>query len=310
MAVGAVCEGVEVGIIEENGKVAAYFPFQRSVRSIGIPAGGILSDYQGLICRPLFEFNPSELVKGCHLSAWDFDHLLGSQTCFMPFHQHHGKSPLIDLSEGYEAYVEERRATGSEQIKKCRNMVRRIERELGSLRFVSHSEDADLLQQVLSWKSQQYVVSSKHDLCSFEWVRSIIRRIHATQTKEFAGVLSALYAGDRLLAGHFGMRSRTVWHYWFPAYSAEYAKYSPGLILLLKMAEHAEQFGLRTIDLGGGLSLYKERLMNASIPLASGSVAVPSWLSLRRGMRLKLRAIAKGTPGAKKAWEVVTSFRG
>src|SRR5678816_1993574 len=96
------------------------------------------------------------------------------------------------------------------------------------------------------------------------WGRELVERIHSAHEAGFAGMLSLLYADDRLVAGHLGMRSRTVWHYWFPAYDAALAKYSPGLILLLKMAENAQSLGLRAIDLGKGLSQYKERLMNAS----------------------------------------------
>src|ERR1019366_9702967 len=81
-----------------------------------------------------------------------------------------------------------------------------------------------------------------------------------------------LYAGDQLMATHFGMRSQMIWHYWLPAYDRAMAKYSPGLQLILKMAEHAPSVGLRTIDLDKGRSLYKERLMNGGVVVAMGSV--------------------------------------
>ena len=122
-------------------------------------------------------------------------------------------------------------------------------------------------------------------------MRAALERIHTTQSDGCAGRLSLLYAGDRLVAGHMGMRSRTVWHYWFPAYDRETARYSPGLILLLKMAQACEELGLRTIDLGTGITLYKKRLMNTSVPVAEGSVQRPSWLSLWRGARRKLRTL-------------------
>jgi hypothetical protein len=123
-------------------------------------------------------------------------------------------------------------------------------------------------------------------------------------------MLSLLYAGDRLVAGHFGMRSRTVWHYWFPAYDAEMAKYSPGLILLLKMAEYAPSIGLRTIDLGKGMCLYKERLMSAAVPLASGSIELPSWLSLNRTARRAMRTAVLNSPIAGPSRRLVRWVRG
>ena len=296
VAVASVRDDVEIAVIEENGKVEAFFPFQRRAKSVGGPIGGILSDYQGLICQPEFECDAPELLRKCRLATWDFDHLLATQKCFAPFHLATDQSPQMDLTNGYEAYVAQRRQAGSEQIKKCSNQTRAIERDLGSLHFIGHSSDAALLQKALAWKSRQYLKTEKQDLFALSWTRTLIERIHATQTEDFAGMLSALYAGGKLIAVHMGMRSRTVLHYWFPSNDEEMARYSPGLLLLLKIAEHAPSVDLRVIDLGKGMSLYKERLMNVSVMLASGSVELPSWLSFRRGVERKLRTLVRKSP--------------
>jgi CelD/BcsL family acetyltransferase involved in cellulose biosynthesis len=87
------------------------------------------------------------------------------------------------------------------------------------------------------------------------------------------------------------------------------ARYSPGLILLLKMAEHAPSLGVRTIDLGKGMSLYKKRLMNASIPLAHGSVELPSWRSIRRHARRKLRSLLMNSRVSKPVRDALNSLR-
>ena len=290
-AVAAARNDVKVATIEEHGKVLAIFPYQRKAGGRAIPVGGIVSDYQGLICRPDFSCDPRELLKACALISWDFDRLLATQQFFKPFHKLCDPSALIDLSRGYEAYVAERRAAGTEQIKKCMNLRRRLELELGPIRFVPHSPDRCALTKVLAWKSQKYRKTGWRDLFALKWGRSLVEQIHATKSDSFAGMLSLLYAGDKLLAGHIGMRSRTVWHYWFPAYDPQFAKYSPGLLLLLKMAEHAPEVGLRTIDLGTGLTLYKRRLMNASISVAEGSVERRSWLSFVRAARRKAKRL-------------------
>ena len=65
---------------------------------------------------------------------------------------------------------------------------------------------------------------------AFPWTRALLDRIFACRGEAFAGELSALYAGDRLAAVHFGMRSYGVLHLWFPSYDADLAKFSPGLI--------------------------------------------------------------------------------
>jgi CelD/BcsL family acetyltransferase involved in cellulose biosynthesis len=234
-------------------------------------------------------------VKHCRLVAWNFDHLLTSQSSFTAFHHGIEPSPQLDLSRGYESYASERRAAG-EQIKKCGNLMRRIEREVGPLRLVAHTCADGPLRQTLAWKSRQYLESGKADLFAVSWVRAAVERVHAAQVEGFRGMLSLLYAGERLVAGHFGMRGRSVWHYWFPAYDPLMAKYSPGLILLLKMAEYAPSLGVCTIDLGKGMSLYKQRLMNASVSLAHGSVELPSWRSIRRHTRRRLRSLLANSP--------------
>jgi CelD/BcsL family acetyltransferase involved in cellulose biosynthesis len=292
-ALAAVRDDVEVAFVQRGGEgeVVAVFPYQRRRAGRAIPVGGIVSDYHGLICRPGFGCNPQELLKACNLVAWDFDRLLGSQRCFSAYHKLCEPSAQIDLAEGYESYVAQRRAAGTHQIKRYEYMTRRLERAFGPLYFVAHSSDSSALKQVLDWKSQQYRQSGWKDLFATAWGRGLVRQIQACQSAGFAGMLSLLYAGERLVAGHIGMRSDSVWHYWFPSYDRRFAKYSPGLILLLKMAQTAEKLGLRTIDLGTGMSLYKRRLMNASVSVAEGSIERPSCLFLMRSIRRKLKSI-------------------
>ena len=293
MAVASVRNDVEVAFVEESGELAAIFPFQRRPGSRAVPVGGIVSDYQGLICRPGFNCDAQELLKTCGLVAWDFDRLLASQKVFTRYHKLCEPSARIDLSQGYKSYASGRQAAGTHQIKKCEYMMRRMEREIGPLRFVAQSPDPLLLAQVLAWKSEQYRQSGWKDLFATDWGRALIGRIHSLSGPGFAGMLSLLYAGRRLVAGHIGMRSDTVWHYWFPAYDRQFGRYSPGIVLLLTMAQAAEGLGLRCIDIGTGMTLYKKRLMNASVSVAEGSVERPSGLGLLRLARRKLRSFVK-----------------
>lgn len=294
-AVAAVRNDVEVAVLRQGNETVAFFPFQRRRAGRGGPTGGIVSDYQGLICDPDFTCEPRELLKSCGLVAWDFDRLLASQRFFAPYHKLCEPSARIDLSAGYQAYAQERRAAGTHQVKQCDYMVRRLERDVGKVRFVRHSAEPRLLTQVLAWKSQQYRRTGWKDFFATAWGRELIGLIHGLQGPAFAGMLSLLYAGQRLVAGHMGMRSASVWHYWFPAYDREFGKYSPGLILLLKMAQCAEELGLSRIDIGTGISLYKRRLMNASIPVAEGSVERPAGVSLWRLARRRLKKLLRMT---------------
>ena len=104
----------------------------------------------------------------------------------------------MDLSRGYDTYVQERRGAGSEQIKKICNLMRRIEREIGPLQFVSNSTDAASLATVLGWKSNQYRQSGERDLFAPGWIRVAVDRIFAIHADGCSGVLSLLYAETAL----------------------------------------------------------------------------------------------------------------
>lgn len=270
--VAAARNDVEVAVLEDAGEIVGLFPYERRRFDIAGPVGSFISDYHGIVSNPDFNFAPLDLLKSCKLAAWDFNHLPCAQAPLAPFFREQHRSPVIDLTAGYEAYVKERRDAGTEQIKKNGNLLRRMEREVGAVRLETHSPDRQLLGKLFQWKTAQFRQNRWRDLFSIPWVRETMVQIHATQTPDFAGVLSALYAGDKLVAMHFGMRSTTVWHYWFPAYDPAYSKYSPGAMLLLKMAEAAPAMGIKTIDLGCGEHPYKWRLMNHFVPTASGSL--------------------------------------
>jgi CelD/BcsL family acetyltransferase involved in cellulose biosynthesis len=291
-AVAAVRPDVRIALKEERGSIVAFFPYQKQGRS-GRPVGGLVSDFQGVIAAPDLELDVPAMLRACGLHAFDFDHMLASQSGFAPFASEFELSPKIDLSAGFAAYVAERRAAGSEQIKKCGNLMRRMEREIGPVRFVEQSRDARLLRRLMEWKSAQYIRTGQRDIFSLDWVRGLVERIHVTEDRAFAGCLSLLYAGDMLVAAHFGMRTQSVWHYWFPGYDKRFGKYSPGLLLLLKMAEQAPIIGIKTIELGKGMSLYKERLMNGRTVLCRGAVELPSMLKVKRSIGRRVWSLAR-----------------
>ncbi len=284
---------VFVGIIEDGGKPKGFFPYQRSKTGTGRPVGGALSDFHGPVVSREVEFDAHELVRRCSLTSWNFDYVPSTQHQFDRFKFETLPSPCMDLSAGFEAYAKSRRDAGSEQIKKVANLRRRIERELGTLRFVVHNATCDALNVLMGWKSNQYVESGTIDVFSHRWARGLLRRLLETRTAGFMGALSCLYVDDRLVAAHMGMRSRTNWHYWFPSYDREFARYSPGLMLLLAMAETAPSLGLNTIDLGKGEALYKNRLANGCTALMRGCVEVALWASTVRRFRTRLLAVAE-----------------
>jgi CelD/BcsL family acetyltransferase involved in cellulose biosynthesis len=148
---------------------------------------------------------------------------------------------------------------------------------------------------LIRWKSEQYRRTGAEDRFAMPWFRQVVENVYDCQTERFSGVLSVLRAGTVPVAMHFGMRAGSVWHYWFPAYDPQYAAYSPGILLLLKMAEAAPGLGIDRIDLGKGDAVrYKEALKSYDVPLAIGCVELPSPRYYARQMKKRLRGLRDG----------------
>lgn len=305
----ALRPGVTVAIAEADGQPVAFMALERR-GGVGRPVAGALSDCQAVIAAPGWRWDPRALLRASGLGMLDFTGLRASQTALAPFHRAVVPSPIVDLSRGYAAYVEERRAAASQVAGRMSGLphhaparAKQAERQLGPLRFTLHDPDPAMLHRVLAWKSEQYRRSRIPDAFARPWVVTLLERIQATQLPGFAGVLSTLHAGDRLIAAHMGMRSATTLHYWFPTYDTEVAKVSPGLLLFAAMGREVARHGILRIELGPGEEPYKRLLANGAIPMGQGFVGGLSLPALLRRVRHGVEAAAARLPlGPVAAW--------
>jgi len=278
------CDNVELAQISKTGVgIDALFVFQRMKNNIGVAVGDFLSDLHGMICAREFCCDLRELMRQCRLTALEFREVPISDRSFALAADGTRPGLRIDLSSGFDAYRRNTPSVKSEQIK-----FRRMKREVGRLRFTMHDDRKEVLDTLLRWKEEQYKrtgVSTFYQLFAVPWATPILRDIYRTQETDFAGVLSSLYAGDILVAAHLGMRSGHVLHHWFPAYDRSLKTYSPGVILLLKMLEHAPAAGMTILDFGQGTPEYKARFANAQQTTAYGTVERWSLRYVRRAIR-------------------------
>lgn len=273
LAVGRARKTARVAVLSDGGEIVGFFPHERRSRLLGTVIGAGISDCQGIVHATGLSWDGRELVRASGLPVWEFDHLIADQTPFAPFHTARIGSPIMDLSAGYQAYLDERNRANS-AIKTLLRKMRKLEREVGELRFEYESTDPQLLRLLMHWKSTQYRRTRVHDRFATPWIVDTVTSLFATRTPECTGTLSVLYAGDRPVAAHFGIRSQTVLSYWFPAYDPEYSRYSAGLGLLLRMAETAAGQGADHVDLGRGNTRYKDELKSRELPIAEGRVGV------------------------------------
>ena len=280
---------VQVCVLEEDGEVIGFFPFERHRSGVGRPAGGRVCDVQAVVTREGYMPKPDELRKACGVRALHFEQLLAPQTWIDAAQLRVREARHMDLSGGFEAYAEERTDAGSSQIKKTARKRRKLEREIGDVQFEWHTEDEGAFKQLLAWKKAQRLATRSFDVLQFRWVVDCLDRIRRTQSDDFAGVMSTLRVDGQLAAVHLGMRTRTALHHWFTAYNADLYKYSPGLVLLVDLAEEAARRGIRRIDVGRGDEEWKQSFASFESGVATGAIDARSLHSLARACMLAAR---------------------
>jgi CelD/BcsL family acetyltransferase involved in cellulose biosynthesis len=271
-AVAAVRGDVEVAVLEDHGQPAGFFPFQRARRNVGLPVGGALNDFHGLVLRPGFACDALQLVRDCRLAAWRFHHLPAGQEAFRPHHWLLADSPYMDLSAGFDAYCRQRKAAGSAIISSTLSKARKAQREIGPLRLEPHTTDDAVFRTLITWKIEQYRRIQSLNYLAPAWTIALLEDLRRRDAADFGAMLSALYFGDQLAAVHLGLRSRGVLHTWFPTYNEALARYSPGLVLFVELARAAPGLGIRRWDLGRGAERYKTSFASAATSVAEGAV--------------------------------------
>jgi CelD/BcsL family acetyltransferase involved in cellulose biosynthesis len=296
MAVGRFRAGARVAVLTEGQSTTGFFPFERRRLGVGVPICGWLTPCQGVIHAPGVAWDPRELLRGCRVSAWRFDNLVADQQPFMPHHSAIVPSAMIDLSDGFEAYYAKLRVKSSRFCREIERRARKLEREFGKLRVVADSRDTNALRTLMAWKSEQYRQTSHVDRFEQPWLVELLDILLATRSAQLTGVLSALYADDRLVAAQFGLRTEALLVGWFTGYETGLSKYSPGLIHIKGLAEEMAADGIRTIDMGAGArNYYKETMKSYDSFVAQGVVTSRSVLGAAHHVRNALTWTARRT---------------
>ncbi|MFJ5263026.1 GNAT family N-acetyltransferase [Streptomyces sp. NPDC088387] len=284
LAIGRCRRGVRIAAVREGGEPVAYFPFQRSAAGVGRAVGLGVSDAQGVVHGPGFTWDAQELLRACGLSVWEFDHLVAGQRPFEAAASGTFPSPVMDVDQGYDAYLARLRAQAPKFTRTTLAKERKLGRDAGEVTYVHDERDPAALHTLMGWKSAQYRRTGRSDRFAHEWITRLVQQLFHTRSEQFAGILSVLYAGGRPVAAHFGLRTERVLACWFPAYDPAYSKYSPGLVLHLRMAEAAAAEGIAYLDLGRGQKEYKDSLKTRELHVSEG------WVTRRHPVALGHRA--------------------
>ncbi|MGQ0574892.1 MAG: GNAT family N-acetyltransferase [Pseudonocardia sp.] len=291
LAVGRHRGGARVAVLQDGGEVVGFFPFERRGLGRAVPIGSYVNNYQGLVHRAGAPPDRAALLRGCGLTVWEFDQLPASQQALATAVVAGHTSPVMDLGAGFAAYhdrllANSRRGGPGVSVRELPRKQRRLARDVGDPQFTYSCGDVAVLRTLMSWKSAQYRRTGHFDRFARPWVVGVLTDLLSTGSADFEAVLAVLAVQGRPIAAHLLLRYRDVLGAWFPAFDRELARYSPGLLLRLRLAEAAAARGVRHIDMGedegGG---YKALFRSHDVTMLRGRLTRPSVGAALHGAR-------------------------
>jgi CelD/BcsL family acetyltransferase involved in cellulose biosynthesis len=250
----AVCDG---------GDDDLFLPFEypsRSARIAGLAVrvGGDMNDAMAAVCARPRRLDPAALAAAAGVGCFVLDHAPqdGWEVDRLDARPHVGW--VARMGPSFGAYWAARKDAHRQHVLNAENRVRKIERELGPLRYTQRACDSDeALATLIARKREQYRQRGVADSLGDPQATALLRALHRQADPQSALVLGDLSAGDTWLASHLSLRNGPVVNYWFPVYDAAHRSFSPGIVMLLKMLETLHADGDRVLDFGEGDSDYK-----------------------------------------------------
>ena len=257
-----------VAVVEEDGSIVAFLPYQLGAGRFGGTIGGPMTMVDGMVGGdPTIDLRG--VVRMAGLRAWGFRHAPAEHEGLRPYrygYSYHGHAVLsVDLGGGLEAYLAGRTSLD----KRVRKQGERMERQLGPVVLEWSSPSPEHLRLLFDWKVAR-VDPTRETLSAV--AEQIVADLLTTNDDECEAMVSVLRAGDRVAAVNLYLRRHRRLSGWQVAYNHELARFSPGMVLLMGLAHEAARRGFDWIDLGYGQDAFKQGLANASYGVTSGAV--------------------------------------
>lgn len=303
-AADEIVPGARVAILHRRGAIVGFLPFQARGAKLQ-PLAAPLTDYHGVIGAAETSFDVRRIGRRLGATALFFDGLCADE--HSPEHDMAVRPTMTaDVSHGLEDYFAAR--PGARKFFKDKARVgRNLERAYGAVSFCADDDDPALFSFVLGRKREQYRASGLHDIFACGWTESFLHRLWEERGPAFGARVSSLRAGGRIVAAALDLRGDGVHHVWFPAYSAEYARFGPGVQLMHRLLRAvAEDPQVTTIDFGKNDLRYKSIYADPSAPVLEGRIITrPLALALAR----RADAVLNGAPVLKPVQEVRERLR-
>lgn len=274
-AVGAVREDARVAVIRRGGEIVGYFPFHQRFAGMARAIGAPLSDYHAIVSRPGATLDAAAVLRAAGISAFRYTGLVDPSGAFGGEGEAR-TAHVIALEGPAEAYLEAVRAASPKKIKNYRRLDNKLEREVGAVRLVAPDASRAAFDQLITWKREQLQRTGMHDFLRPDWTSRLLSDLFEMQDGDFQGLMVSLYAGDQLVAGHFGVRLGGVYHPWIASTDPAFAAWSPGQIFFLRAIAAMPAIGLTHYDLGPSHDHYKRAYALSQTTALDGVATAPS----------------------------------
>lgn len=178
------------------------------------------------------------------------------------------------LGEDFAAFVATR---SSKLFADTRRQLRRLS-EIGEVRIVevaTAEEQENIFTIMQEQKSRRWRETGSRDLFALPGYASFYRRLLTQPWTGATAVMSGLSVNGQWIATHWGIRYRERFYWIMPTYAAgDWARYSPGRILLEAMIKWAIGQRLSVFDLTVGDEAYKEQWADTHMDLYAGQAAL------------------------------------
>lgn len=273
-----------VAVVEGDGAIQAFLPFDLGPQRIGMPIGDPMNNLQGFITGGA-TVDAKRVIRKAGLRGWRYTAAPATQPA-LTAHHYDGTfvdALLIDLSDGYEAYFASRtRKFTADFGKQWRSMERRV----GPASLEWGSTEPEHIRQLIDWKSARY--GGTRELFEEPTARSILEDLSASSSEDCGGLVTVLRAGNRVLAVNSALTCPGVISGWFMGHDPDMKMFSPGKLILLATAKEAARRDITRLELGAGQDAYKNRVSNGSYPVVGGAVWVIPGERAARGLFRRL----------------------
>jgi CelD/BcsL family acetyltransferase involved in cellulose biosynthesis len=240
-----------------HGQAVAFFAFHPTrsgyVRAIGAP----FCDYQAIVSDPALKLSGPQFLESAGISSIFCASLSDPNGLFELESMTRVEAYRINCGDDGQAHMESLRVANPKWAKNLRRLSNKMDRELGPIRLVGFDTSQDSYDALMQIKIAQFYETGVTNVLRPKWAKAFMQDLFDMRQGDFSGCLLSLYAGDKFVAGQFGVRLGDWFHPWIASTCPLSHAFSPGIIFLSETIKNADTIGIRTVDLSGGHSHYK-----------------------------------------------------